>query len=63
MAPTTEALQKAILETLDASADGAIADSRELQCGGATLSGPQDQLLVKSAIDSLESKEVIGLAH
>lgn len=56
--PTVEEVQSVILQTLAASPEGAIPDSRVLAVGGASLSAPEGQAVVKAALDSLLSKEV-----
>lgn len=54
--PTSDQVQLAVLQTLDAS--GPIADSRSLVVEGQTMSSAQDQILVKAAVDSLLRREV-----
>ncbi|TXT04966.1 hypothetical protein VHUM_03786 [Vanrija humicola] len=55
--PTVEEVQTAILTTLDAS--GTIDDSRKLTVGTTSLGSPEGQAVVKAALDSLLSKEMV----
>ena len=54
--PPVEALQSLILSTLDS--DGSIPDSRQLRYNGVPLASSDEQAVVKSALDSLWSREV-----
>lgn len=56
--PTVEEVQSVILQSLAASPDGTIADSRTLKAGATSLAGPEGQAVIKAALDSLTSKEV-----
>jgi hypothetical protein len=56
--PTVDEVQTAILKALDASPAGTLDDSRKLSAGGTTLESQEAQAVVKSALDSLLSKEV-----
>lgn len=56
--PTVEEVQSSILKTLDASPSGTIDDSRKLAVSSTSLGSQEAQILVKSALDSLQSKEV-----
>lgn len=57
-APTPEAVQLALLQTLDSSPDGQLADSRTLVVDGRPMTDAADQILVKAAVDSLLRREV-----
>ncbi|KAL1407023.1 Phenylalanyl-tRNA synthetase, beta subunit, cytoplasmic [Vanrija albida] len=57
--PTVEEVQTAILQTLDASATGTIDDSRQLKVGTTSLASPEGQAVIKAALDSLLSKEMV----
>lgn len=56
--PTVDEVQSAILKTLDASPSGTIDDSRKLDVSGPSVASQEGQIVVKSALDSLLSKEV-----
>lgn len=56
--PTVDEVQTAILVALDASPSGTLDDSRKLTAAGAALDSQEAQAVVKSALDSLLSKEV-----
>lgn len=58
--PTVEETQSAILKALDASPSGAVEDSQKLSVGSTSLSSQEGQGVVKSALFSLQSKEVGG---
>jgi len=56
--PTPEAVQLALLQTLDSAPDGTLADSRTLVVDGRPMTDAADQILVKAAVDSLLRREV-----
>lgn len=58
--PTVEEVQSTILKTLDASPSGTVEDSQKLSVGSTSLSSQEAQGVVKSALFSLQSKEVGG---
>ncbi|CED85060.1 phenylalanine-trna ligase [Phaffia rhodozyma] len=58
--PTSESVQLAVLQYLDQSADGTLADSRELVVDGTPMKGPAEQIIVKAAVDSLARREMIS---
>ncbi|ORY30220.1 tRNA synthetases class II core domain (F)-domain-containing protein [Naematelia encephala] len=57
--PSTEQLQSLILSTLDQSSTSTIPDTRILRYGDVSLSSPDAQLGIRSALDSLVSKEMV----
>ncbi|CAD6586165.1 MAG: Phenylalanyl-tRNA synthetase, beta subunit, cytoplasmic [Tremellales sp. Tagirdzhanova-0007] len=61
--PTTEALQAAILDSLQSSLSGSIPDTRCLEYNGKSLGSGDGQAVVKSALDSLASKEMIAYSQ
>ncbi|BEI90339.1 uncharacterized protein CcaverHIS019_0304090 [Cutaneotrichosporon cavernicola] len=57
--PTVDEVQTAILTALDASPAGTLTDSRTISAAGTLLGSQEAQAVVKSALDSLLSKEMV----
>lgn len=56
--PSPEALQSVILDAIHSAPSGSIPDTRILEYNGISLGSGDGQAVVKSALDSLASKEV-----